>query len=118
MCLLVGSNVIRRMQYCVIRQHSNKNCCYPFAGVLLSGGLDSSLVAAIAARKLARDGSVWGKLHSFCIGLPGSPDLKAARGVAEFLGTDHHEFTFSVQVGVGVCCACNVSMLAIAMSTK
>jgi asparagine synthase (glutamine-hydrolysing) len=41
---------------------------------------------------------VWGKLHSFCIGLPGSPDLKAARQVADFLGTDHHEFTFTVQV--------------------
>lgn len=46
-------------------------------GVLLSGGLDSSLVAAIAARKIKREGSVWGKaLHSFCVGLPGSPDLK------------------------------------------
>ena len=41
----------------------------------------------------------WGnRLHSFCIGLPGSPDLKAAREVAAFLGTDHHEFTFTVQV--------------------
>lgn len=48
----------------------------PTAGVLLSGGLDSSLVAAIAARKIKREGSVWGKLHSFCVGLEGSPDLK------------------------------------------
>ncbi|KAI8466925.1 MAG: asparagine synthase [Monoraphidium minutum] len=72
----------------------------PF-GVLLSGGLDSSLVASIAARKIARDGdSKWGKLHSFCIGLPGSPDLIAARGVAAFLGTDHHELTFTVQEGI------------------
>ncbi|GBF97422.1 asparagine synthase [Raphidocelis subcapitata] len=72
----------------------------PF-GVLLSGGLDSSLVASIAARKIARDGdSKWGKLHSFCIGLEGSPDLAAARGVASFLGTDHHEFTFTVQEGI------------------
>lgn len=72
----------------------------PF-GVLLSGGLDSSLVASIAARKIARDGdSKWGKLHSFCIGLEGSPDLIAARAVASFLGTDHHEFTFTVQEGV------------------
>jgi asparagine synthase (glutamine-hydrolysing) len=73
----------------------------PF-GVLLSGGLDSSLVAAIAARKMARDGGdKWGnRLHSFCIGLEGSPDLKAAREVAAFLGTDHHEFTFTVQEGV------------------
>ena len=39
------------------------------SGVLLSGGLDSSLVAAIASRKIERDGNVWGKLHSFCVGL-------------------------------------------------
>lgn len=71
--------------------------CFP-AGVLLSGGLDSSLVAAVASRKIAREGSVWGKLHSFCVGLPGSPDLKAGRQVADFLGTDHHEFHFTVQV--------------------
>ena len=66
--------------------------------MLLSGGLDSSLVAAIAARKIKREDSVWGKLHSFCVGLPSSPDLKAARKVADFLGTDHHEFHFTVQV--------------------
>lgn len=43
---------------------------------------------------------LWGnRLHSFCIGLPGSPDLKAGAEVAKFLGTDHHEFTFTVQVG-------------------
>lgn len=51
----------------------------PCTGVLLSGGLDSSLVAAVASRKLGREGGVWGKLHSFCIGLPGSPDLKVGR---------------------------------------
>jgi len=71
----------------------------PF-GVLLSGGLDSSLVASIASRKIGREGTVWGKLHSFCVGLAGSPDLLAAREVANFLGTDHHEFTFTVQEGI------------------
>eukprot|EP00775_Hariotina_reticulata_P001849 gene1849-2182_t len=72
----------------------------PF-GVLLSGGLDSSLVASIASRAIKAQDSVWGnRLHSFCIGLPGSPDLKAAREVAQFLGTDHHELTFTVQEGI------------------
>jgi asparagine synthase (glutamine-hydrolysing) len=47
--------------------------------VLLSGGLDSSLVASIVARKIRSEGSVWGKLHSFCVGLEGSPDLKVGR---------------------------------------
>ncbi|PWZ32172.1 Asparagine synthetase [glutamine-hydrolyzing] [Zea mays] len=74
----------------------------PF-GVLLSGGLDSSLVAAVAVRHLAGTEAArrWGtKLHSFCVGLEGSPDLKAAREVAEYLGTLHHEFHFTVQDGI------------------
>ncbi|KAM7259370.1 hypothetical protein ACFE04_015111 [Oxalis oulophora] len=74
----------------------------PF-GVLLSGGLDSSLVASITARHFA--GTKAAKLcepqlHSFCIGQEGSPDLKAAREVANFLGTLHHEFHFTVQDGI------------------
>ena len=60
-------------------------------GVFLSGGLDSSLVAAIAARWAAREGTV---LHTFAVGTEGSPDLLAARTVAEFLGTDHHEIDY------------------------
>ncbi|KAE7998086.1 hypothetical protein FH972_002664 [Carpinus fangiana] len=74
----------------------------PF-GVLLSGGLDSSLVAAVAGRHLAEAGAAfqWGsQLHTFCIGLKGSPDLKAAREVADYLGTRHHEFYFTVQEGI------------------
>ncbi|KAK9168104.1 hypothetical protein Syun_000244 [Stephania yunnanensis] len=62
----------------------------PF-GVLLSGGLDSSLVASITARYLAgtKAARQWGaQLHSFCVGLEGSPDLKAAKEVANYLGTD------------------------------
>jgi asparagine synthase (glutamine-hydrolysing) len=65
------------------------------AGVLLSGGLDSSLVASIAARAAGRKGQ---KLLSFCVGLEGSPDLAAAQQVAEAIGTQHTAFTFSVQV--------------------
>ena len=57
-------------------------------GVMLSGGLDSSLVAAIAARAAAEQGTL---VKSFSIGLPGSADLMAARAVAAHVGTDHHE---------------------------
>ncbi|XP_072961473.1 asparagine synthetase [glutamine-hydrolyzing]-like [Typha angustifolia] len=74
----------------------------PF-GVLLSGGLDSSLVASIAARHFAgtKAAEKFGnELQSFCVGLEGSPDLKAAREVAKYLGTVHHEFTFTVQEGI------------------
>lgn len=76
----------------------------PF-GVLLSGGLDSSLVAAVTVRHLAGTNALaaqcWGtKLHSFCVGLEGSPDLKAAKEVADYLGTVHHEFHFTVQDGI------------------
>ncbi|MEO1334388.1 MAG: asparagine synthase (glutamine-hydrolyzing), partial [Myxococcota bacterium] len=69
----------------------------PF-GVLLSGGLDSGLVAASAMR-LIRSGAVdyEGPLHTFAIGLEGGPDLAPARRLAAFLGTEHHEFTFTVK---------------------
>jgi asparagine synthase (glutamine-hydrolysing) len=70
--------------------------------VLLSGGLDSSLVAACAARFARRrvesggsEEAWWPRLHSFAIGLEGSPDLAAARVAAEALGTSHHEFKFT-----------------------
>ena len=72
----------------------------PF-GVLLSGGLDSSLIASITKRLMKDRKSMWGSdLHSFSIGLLGSPDLKAAKKVADFLGTIHHEFIFTVQEGI------------------
>ncbi|MEZ5457446.1 MAG: asparagine synthase B [Lysobacteraceae bacterium] len=76
-------------------------------GVLLSGGLDSSLVAAIAkkyaARRVEEDEKTeawWPQLHSFAVGLKESPDLKAAREVAAHIGTVHHEFHFTVQEGL------------------
>ncbi|CAM6116697.1 unnamed protein product [Calypogeia fissa] len=74
----------------------------PF-GVLLSGGLDSSLVAAVTSRHLGetKAAKLWGpQLHTFCVGLEGSPDLKAAAEVAKTLGTLHHELHFTVQQGL------------------
>jgi len=62
-------------------------------GFLLSGGLDSSLIAAIATRKI-------GPIQTFSVGLEGSPDLKAARKVADFLGTNHTEVTFTIEEGL------------------
>lgn len=76
-------------------------------GVLLSGGLDSSLVAAVAARYARHrieDGDAseawWPRLHSFAIGLKGSPDLAAAQVAAEMLGTVHHGFEYTFEEGL------------------
>lgn len=76
-------------------------------GVLLSGGLDSSIIAALAARHAprrveegSRSAAWWPRLHSFSIGLEGSPDLAAAREVAEHIDAVHHEFHFTVQEGL------------------
>ncbi len=76
-------------------------------GVLLSGGLDSSLVAAVAARyarNRIEDGDAseawWPRLHSFAIGLKGSPDLAAAQVAAEMLGTVHHGFEYTFEEGL------------------
>jgi len=74
----------------------------PF-GVLLSGGLDSSLVASISSRAVEQhktNEQFYRKLHSFSVGLPGSPDLIAARKVADYLKTVHHEFTFEIAEGI------------------
>lgn len=76
-------------------------------GVLLSGGLDSSVVSAVArkyaSRRIEGDGSEkawWPRLHSFAVGLKGSPDLAAARRVADHIGTVHHEVHFTIQEGL------------------
>lgn len=68
-------------------------------GVLLSGGLDSSLVASICARHISRRSTSFPKLHSFTIGLEGSPDLAAAQQVASYLGTIHHAYTYTLAEG-------------------
>jgi asparagine synthase (glutamine-hydrolysing) len=76
-------------------------------GVLLSGGLDSSVISAVAkkfAAKRIETGSTqdawWPRLHSFAVGLKGSPDLAAAKKVADHIGTVHHEIHFTVQEGL------------------
>ena len=76
-------------------------------GVLLSGGLDSSLIAAITKKfsnkRIEENDSKdawWPQLHSFSVGLKGSPDLNAARIVANHINTVHHEVTFTIQEGL------------------
>ena len=76
-------------------------------GVLLSGGLDSSVIAAVAARVCSKrvetggqSAAWWPSLHSFSVGLKDSPDLKAARIVAEAIHTIHHEMHFTVEEGL------------------
>jgi asparagine synthase (glutamine-hydrolysing) len=76
-------------------------------GVLLSGGLDSSVIGALAAGFAGkrvesgdREGAWWPRLHSFAIGLSGSPDLMAAKHAARSIGTVHHGFEFTVQEGL------------------
>jgi asparagine synthase (glutamine-hydrolysing) len=78
----------------------------PYA-VLLSGGLDSSLVSAVAAKYVAKrvededkSDAWWPRLHSFAVGLEGAPDLVAAQKVAEMIGTVHHEIHFTIQEGL------------------
>ncbi len=72
----------------------------PF-GLLLSGGLDSSLIASIACREYKKMGNA-DALRSFCIGLQGSPDIAAAEKVAKHIGTRHYSFTFTIQQGTVV----------------
>lgn len=76
-------------------------------GVLLSGGLDSSVISAIAkkfaARRIETDGKKdawWPQLHSFAVGLKGAPDLIKAREVADYIGTVHHEINYTIQEGL------------------
>jgi len=76
-------------------------------GVLLSGGLDSSITSALAKKfsgKRVEDGDKndawWPRLHSFVIGLEGSPDLAAARKVADHIGTVHHEIHYTIEEGL------------------
>jgi asparagine synthase (glutamine-hydrolysing) len=87
-----------------VRSHLMSDVPY---GVLVSGGLDSSIIAALAARHAERrieddekSPAWWPRLHSFAVGLADSPDLVAAREVAGHIGTVHHEVVYTVQEGL------------------
>jgi len=76
-------------------------------GVLLSGGFDSSITSALAKKFASKrvesndkQDAWWPQLHSFSVGLKDAPDLKAARIVADHIGTIHHEINFTVQEGI------------------
>lgn len=81
-------------------------CDVPY-GVLLSGGLDSSVISAIAKKYAAHrietnstQAAWWPQLHSFAVGLKGAPDLAKAKEVADFIGTVHHEINYPIQEGL------------------
>ena len=76
-------------------------------GVLLSGGLDSSVISAIAEKYSemriendSRTKAYWPRLHSFAVGLKGAPDLAKAKLVADHIGTVHHEINYTIQEGL------------------
>lgn len=85
-------------------------CDVPY-GVLLSGGLDSSVISAIAKKYAAHrietnstQAAWWPQLHSFAVGLKGAPDLAKAKEVADFIGTVHHEINYTIQEGLDAVC--------------
>lgn len=80
--------VLEKIRQCLSRSVEKRLMSDVPVGVFLSGGLDSSIIAALMAEKVPQ-------LHSFSVGLPHSPDLKAARLVAEHLGTIHHEYVYT-----------------------
>ncbi|MCQ2245447.1 MAG: asparagine synthase B [Bacteroidaceae bacterium] len=76
-------------------------------GVLLSGGLDSSITSAVAMKfahkrieENMQSGAWWPRLHSFAVGLKGAPDLAKAKEVADYIGTVHHEVNYTIQEGL------------------
>ena len=106
---VVNPDVIRTLREALETSVKKQLMCDVPYGVLLSGGLDSSIVAAIVQKYSKKriesgdkDGAWWPQLHSFAIGLDGSPDLEAARKAADYIGTVHHEIHFTLQEALDV----------------
>ena len=95
---------LRRALEAAVRRQMMSDVPY---GVLLSGGLDSSIISAVAQKYARRrietggeEAAWWPRLHSFAVGLRGAPDLEKARLVAEHIGTVHHEINYTIQEGL------------------
>lgn len=99
-----SSDAIRKSLCAAVKRQMMSDVPY---GVLLSGGLDSSVISAItesyAERRIETDcqsRAWWPRLHSFAVGLKGAPDLAKARLVADYIGTVHHEINYTIQEGL------------------
>lgn len=97
-----ASEKIRTSLMAAVRRQLMSDVPY---GVLLSGGLDSSVISAIAqkySQRRVEDGGAawWPRLHSFAVGLKGAPDLAKAKLVADYIGTVHHEINYTIQEGL------------------
>ena len=99
-----SSDAIRKSLCAAVKRQMMSDVPY---GVLLSGGLDSSVISAItesyAERRIENDSKSrawWPRLHSFAVGLKGAPDLAKARLVADHIGTVHHEINYTIQEGL------------------
>ena len=99
-----SSDAIRKSLCAAVKRQMMSDVPY---GVLLSGGLDSSVISAItesyAERRIETDSrsrAWWPRLHSFAVGLKGAPDLVKARLVADHIGTVHHEINYTIQEGL------------------
>ena len=92
----VDLKMLREKLEDAVRSHLQ---CEVHFGALLSGGVDSSIIASVAT-KIMREKDPKFKLQTFSVGLEGAPDFKYAQMVADYIGSDHHEITFTVEEGL------------------